>query len=125
MREDISKAIVPAKPNTTAAKLTDERECVAYGKYGEEVKENGVEAFCKAVRINEGRIRYYVLRGPTKKLFNPYGLDYDETYRRRKADSITSQFVFVEVNQKVFDFYLKFLDTQNAAWLLNAQREYQ
>lgn len=125
MREDISKAIVSARPNTEPAKTTDDRECVALGKYGKEVKENSLDTFCKAVRINEGRIKYYVLRGPNKKLFNPYGVDYDDHYRRRKADSITSQFVFVEVNEKTFGFYTKFLDTQNPAWLLNAQREYQ
>jgi hypothetical protein len=57
------------------------------------------------------------------KLFNPvsiYGVEKDKNFLDRICRSNSK---FKEVNHKVFDLYVKFLQSKNISWLNNAERE--
>jgi hypothetical protein len=88
--------------------------------------ENRNEAYAKRI-IHHGidnirMIKYYVKRGAHGRLFNPVAvIDDDPRHLRRRIGS--TEWVFREVNQKVFMLYLNFLKTKNQAYLRNAQRE--
>lgn len=70
-----------------------------------------------------GVAKYLIRIDDTKKLFNPT-LDLPETKNIKLLHSIGQEkIIFKEVNKKAFDFYLMFLKTTNASWILNAERE--
>jgi hypothetical protein len=70
-----------------------------------------------------GIAKYLIRIDDTKKLFNPT-LDLPETKNIKLLHSIGQEkIIFKEVNKKAFDFYLMFLKTTNASWILNAERE--
>lgn len=119
---DIEKAIQGAKKDAVKEPTLEEneREVVCYSTNGKEVPEKNVNVFAKAVRIGEV-ITYFVLFNPSGRMFNAYGL-FDESLRAKRGEG-RKQFAFRKVTGKVFEFYLKFLETKNPSWLINAERE--
>jgi|APCry1669189000_1035189.scaffolds.fasta_scaffold93619_2 hypothetical protein len=81
------------------------------------------KVFAKKLYREDNTHRLYIRVGSNGKLYNPtsiYGEEKINTFLDRVCkDGIK----FKEVNQKIFDFYLNFLNTKNIAWLNNAERE--
>jgi len=76
----------------------------------------------KVIRKN-GTKKYLVKIDSNGKIYNPlsiYGQEQEKSFLNRVCRSNTK---FVEVNQKTFDWYIKFLCSKNVAWLNNAERE--
>lgn len=73
--------------------------------------------------INDNTIFYYIKSSTSNQLYNPFSkLDREKSYSFldnvvRPSDK------FLSVNQKVFNNYLKFITTNNIAWLNLAERE--
>lgn len=73
--------------------------------------------------IRENTIFYQIKVSHNSQLFNPFS-----KFDREKSYSFLDNVVrpedkFVNVNKNVMNFYLKFLLTQNVAWLNKAERE--
>jgi hypothetical protein len=88
------------------------------------IKDNESEGvFAKKILRKNGTAKFMVRLGSNGKLFNPvsiYGLEKDKTFLDRICRSNSK---FKEVNHKVFDLYVKFLQSKNISWLNNAERE--
>lgn len=81
--------------------------------------------YAKKITRNDGTIKYTIKMAPDKKLFNPIS-PIDKDSNSVFLDKVSrSNDKFRSVNQKTFDWYLKFLSTKNTAWLYNAEREAQ
>lgn len=71
----------------------------------------------------EDTVIYQIKLSSNSQLFNPFS-----KFDREKSYSFLDNVVrptdkFTNVNKMVFDFYLKFLSTQNTTWLNKAERE--
>jgi hypothetical protein len=71
----------------------------------------------------ENNTIYQIKISSNKQLFNPFS-----KFDREKSYSFLDNVVrptdkFINVNQTVFDYYLRFINTQNTAWLNKAERE--
>jgi len=67
------------------------------------------------------RKSYYIKFGRDGSLFNPWGMYTEGT--ETKSFGSEDYWRFKAVNKKCFDFYLKFLESRNNSWILNAERE--
>ncbi len=77
-----------------------------------------------AIKITRGaKTTYYVKRGKYGKLFNPIGMYSEGTEHRQMRHAGKPEWEFKSTNSKVFNYYINFLKTKNAAWLNNAERE--
>lgn len=79
--------------------------------------------FAKKIIRKNGTTKFLIRLSANGKLFNPmsiYGLEKDKTFLDRICRSNSK---FKEVNHKVFDLYIKFLQSKNISWLNNAERE--
>jgi len=117
-----------------AKKDTDNTQEISYTITGMEddcdengcpiIKDNEAESvFAKKILRKNGTAKFMVRLGSNGKLFNPvsiYGLEKDKTFLDRICRSNSK---FKEVNHKVFDLYVKFLQSKNISWLNNAERE--
>lgn len=79
--------------------------------------------FAKRTKRKNGSIKYTIRLSNNGKLYNPVSILGQETNHSFLNRVCRSNNKFVEVNQKVFDWYVKFLKTKNIAWLNNAERE--
>ena len=80
-------------------------------------------SFAKKIIRKNGTTKFLIRLSSNGKLFNPmsiYGLEKDKTFLDRICRSNSK---FKEVNHKVFDLYIKFLQSKNISWLNNAERE--
>jgi hypothetical protein len=85
--------------------------------------ENNEKVFAKQISRKDGTTKFMIRLASNGKLFNPlsiYGVEQDNSFLNRVCRSNKK---FREVNQKTFDWYLKFLNTKNIGWLNNAERE--
>jgi hypothetical protein len=88
-----------------------------------QLKSESEEVFARRAIRKDGSIKYSVRLSNTGKLFNPlsiYGQEQNHSFLNRVCRSNNK---FKEVNQKTFNWYVKFLKTKNVAWLNNAERE--
>ena len=77
-----------------------------------------------AVRMTLGdKTNYYVKRGKHGRLFNPIGMFSEGQSRKQMRHAGKPEWSLQATNRKVFDLYINFLKTRNAAWLTNAERE--
>lgn len=79
--------------------------------------------FAKRTKRKNGTIKYTIRLSNTGKLYNPVsilGQEINNSFLNRVCRSNNK---FAEVNQKVFNWYVKFLKTKNVAWLNNSERE--
>jgi DUF1365 family protein len=88
-----------------------------------QLKTESETVFARRVLRKDGSIKYSIRLSNAGKLFNPisiYGQEQNHSFLNRVCRSNNK---FKEVNQKTFNWYVKFLKTKNVAWLNNAERE--
>ena len=119
MNESVYK---PSPKNANEMQDEDSRDVIAYTVLLEEVGENDPSAYAKTVRINGKKI-YYVKQDKYGKLYNPRGMYSEGNESKELRHAGRPNWIFRDVEKKVFDYYLKFLKTKNEAWLTNAERE--
>jgi len=143
-QQDMLAAMYRPKDHMTEADITVENVLVftLFGKHDELTDERGIkdqegypvladkgdifaedldEAYAKSIKIGH-RIKYYIKTEGSGRLFNPMGL-YTELQSTKTKHVGLPVYKFIEVGYTTFSHYLKFLRTQNIAWLLTAQRE--
>ena len=79
--------------------------------------------FAKRTKRKNGTTKFTIRLSNNGKLYNPVsilGQEINHSFLNRVCRSNNK---FAEVNQKVFNWYVKFLKTKNVAWLHNAERE--
>lgn len=84
---------------------------------------NSTNIFAKKILRTNGTIKYMIKLSPNSKLANPvsiYGPEKDKVFLDKICRSNSK---FKEVSNKVFDLYIKFLQSKNISWLNNAERE--
>ena len=86
---------------------TDSKEC--YAKL-----DNGLEPYT---------FIFYVKADKNGATFDPWGVYSAEARDRFDAVRGRNDFDFVRVSQTCFDYYIKFLQTRNKSFKLNADRE--
>ena len=87
------------------------------------LKTNSDKTCAKHVTRIDGSIKYLIRTGLDKKLYNPLS-PIDKESNRSFLDRVSrSNDRFRMVNQKAFEWYLKFLQSKNVSWLYNAERE--
>jgi len=98
------------------------RGVVAYSALLKEVGEDSVDAYAKVI-TSGNKASYYVKQDKYGNLFNPQGMYQEGTQRKQMRHAGRPRWVFIKVDQKIYDLYIKFLETKNEAWLHNAERE--
>lgn len=111
---------------------------VGYGQYGAEVvtrvvmgidkQEREVDnphCFCKIITKADGVCAYYIKCGLGKRLFDPYSAMgsarmYDSKYEARTGKPMNE---FVAVPEQIFQYYHKYLTTQNSVLFRQCERE--
>lgn len=94
---------------------------VAYTLGMKEVPLNSPVAYAKKTNTSKGELLYAVKMGPDGMLFDPSGM-YSEG-KQYKSNERMEGLRWRRVGEKCFGFYSKFLETQNPAFLRNAERE--
>lgn len=91
------------------------------GGYGTSDQEN---EHTLAKTINKDNTLMYMIKvSNNNQLFNPFSkLDNEKSYSFLN-NVVRKQDKFVYVNKNVLSYYLKFLSTENTAWLNKAERE--
>ena len=112
----------PSPSNDNEIQDKDSRDVIAYTTLLEEVEEDDSSAYAKTVRINNKTV-YYVKQDKYGNLYNPSGMYSEGNASKELRHAGRPNWVFRDVEKKVFDYYLKFLETKNEAWLTNAERE--
>ena len=121
--EDMDKSLYkPAPKNTNEIQDKDSRGVVAYTILLKEVEEDDPSAYAKTVWANDKTI-YYVKQNKYGGLYNPNGMYSEGNASKELRHAGRPNWVFISVGRKVFNYYLKFLETKNEAWLINAERE--
>jgi len=69
------------------------------------------------------RYKYYVKTSSDGSIFDPWGMYSEGTESKYNNEQGRSKWVFGEVNESCFNFYIKFLESRNNSWLMNAKRE--
>jgi hypothetical protein len=84
------------------------------------------KVYAKKIKRNDGSIKYMIRLDYAAKLYNPLSI-YDKSDQSQGTEFLNSvcrsNKKFKEVNEKAFLWYIKFLNTKNTVWLLNAERE--
>ncbi|NBX73262.1 MAG: hypothetical protein EBQ89_03070 [Alphaproteobacteria bacterium] len=71
----------------------------------------------------DNHIIYQIKISNNNELFNPFSkLDREKSYSFLD-NVVRPSNKFINTNQSVFNYYLKFLSTKNNAWLVKAERE--
>tara|TARA_Y100001963_G_scaffold160221_1_gene269143 strand:+ start:3905 stop:4294 length:390 start_codon:yes stop_codon:yes gene_type:complete len=121
--EELDGAVYkPSSLDSNEIQNEDERDVVAYTTLLEEIEEDAAAAYAKVIRVN-GKATYYVKQNKYGRLYNPSGMYSEGNESKQLRHAGRPNWVFRDVNKKVFDYYLKFLETKNEAWLNNAERE--
>ena len=79
------------------------------------------EAFAKMVLGK--KIKYFIKTNGLGRFFNPVGMYTENRHNKVLKHAGKDEWVFKEVSNRVFTFYLNFLKSRVAAWLINAERE--
>lgn len=86
-------------------------------------QQNDQHVYAKRIQKKDGTYKLSIKTGSNGKLYNPISI-YGEDTKSTLLDSVCkSNDKFKTVNNKTFEWYLKFLSTKNLAWLYNAERE--
>ena len=95
----------------------------------EEISPESKDCFAKEMFYDRpsgaGKTKYYVKTSSNGFLFNPWGMLSEGTQAKYDRGKGKSFWEFKEVPKKCFDFYTKFLQSRNKAWLSSAEREIQ
>jgi hypothetical protein len=79
--------------------------------------------FAKKITRKNGNIKYMIRLANNAKLYNPISIYGKEKGNVFLDNVCRSDKKFKEVNEKTFNWYIKFLNTKNISWLNNAERE--
>jgi hypothetical protein len=71
----------------------------------------------------QNKHKYYIKANSEGFLFNPWGMFSEGTEAKYEKGHGRLKWRFTEVNKRCFDFYNRFLESRNQAWLANAERE--
>jgi hypothetical protein len=86
------------------------------------VEENSEHVLAKKIYRSDSSYRLMIKVNTDHKPYNPIS-----TYGKEKSssflDAIARSDKFIQVNQKAFDYYIKFLKSKNVSWLNNTERE--
>lgn len=83
---------------------------------------NSTDAY--AIKFIRGaKTNYYVKRGKHGRLYNPIGMYSEGNSKKQLKHAGKPEWNFNPTNEKIFNYYINFLKTKNAAWLNNAERE--
>lgn len=81
----------------------------------------------KSKNINDSNHNsYYIKIHSDTKIYNPieqYSSVKDKNSYNFVNSTCKNQLIFKEVNQQIFEKYLRFLNTKNIAWLKEAERD--
>ena len=92
-----------------------------FGKW-KKVVDSEDDAFAKKVTTPGGRQVFFVKFGPDGFMYNP-ARGYSMTLEYRRIDHLGRPvWSFREVPEKAFNFYVKFLASNNTAYVTNAER---
>jgi len=80
------------------------------------------KTFAQKITRDDGSIKYSIRVDTDGKLYNPINM-YDKQVNRNFLDKVCRSSKFRNVNYKIFDFYINFLNSKNLAWLNNAESE--
>lgn len=83
------------------------------------LSEDGDLVMAKKIFRDNGSFKLMIKCDRNNKPFDPDS----PFYQNSTVASYKNGFRFVMVNQKAFNYYLKFLQTKNKSWLLNTERE--
>jgi hypothetical protein len=85
--------------------------------------EDGKGVYAKQIQRADGSFKNLVRVTTNAKLYNPLSI-YGQESNNNFLDRICrSNLKFKTVNDKTWNWYLKFLATKNLSWLYNAERE--
>lgn len=131
MLEDLAKSLY-SKPNSEATPVVVDKEVFAYCLLGDHdflddqhrprINISSTKTLAKSI-VSSGSTKYFIKTGKYNKIYNPIGMYSEGTNNKFQAKIGRNEWEFKEVNQKIFDLYLKFLTSKNIAWLNNAERE--
>lgn len=79
----------------------------------------------KITNLDTKSSKYYIKVGMYGRPYNPIGLYSEGQSTKFLTKAGKPQYIFKEVNEKTFLFYINFLTTKNTAWLSNTERELQ
>lgn len=80
------------------------------------------KVLAKKVKVSDKQNRYYIRKGFDQKLYNPNNpLNSAKNYSELNRNSESIKFYLV--NELAFQYYLKYLSTNNNVWLIKAERE--
>lgn len=80
-------------------------------------------AFAKVVRIDGGDPHYSVRRDSAGRILDPLGMFSERNHNKMRHHTQRRQWEWVEVNKRVFEYYVRYLETKNRAHYINAERE--
>lgn len=107
--------------------LPTENGEMGFTTLGREVDVESVDCFCKVMVETPGGsdvkiVNYFIKTGLNGFMFDPWGM-YSEGCQAKEAKHMgRAAWNFSRVDEKCFQYYLKFLQSQNKAWLLQAER---
>ena len=85
------------------------------------------ECYAKLVLIKRNEddyySKYFIKTGVDGQIFNPWGMYSEGTQGEFNKVLGKPKWDFTEVTEKCFEFYVKFLQSRNNAWLNNSERE--
>lgn len=120
--------------------LPTENGEMGFTTLGREVEVDSVDCFCKVMvetvgsaekeddefienlRDNEQIIHYFIKTGLSGFMFDPWGMFSEGRQAKEATHMGRPAWNFSRVSEKCFQYYLKFLQSQNKAWLLQAER---
>lgn len=111
---------------------TEKRQVFDYGKHGrllERTDEDNLDGvYGRIIKYTNDKSTYerFYLRTDGTTFFNPNGMynltNADKELNKYNTTKGKHKWYFVEVKEDAFNFYFKFLETGNPAWLTRAER---
>lgn len=131
-KQELQQAIQPQNLDKSKKEKEVQYDDVSYTLYGKHssLDDQGYplttvekETFARKILSPAGYYNYWVMIGPEGRLFNPYGLLSSSYQAGHKSVKGRSDYQLSKCNQAVFSYYIRFLKTQNAAWIRDAERQ--
>tara|TARA_R110000824_G_scaffold17703_4_gene71284 strand:- start:1462 stop:1863 length:402 start_codon:yes stop_codon:yes gene_type:complete len=92
-----------------------------------EIEPSDKNCYAKKTILKTGagaeRSKYYIKMASDGSIFDPWGMYSEGTQGLHDRERGRSKWSFSEVNESCFNFYIKFLQSRNNSWLMNAKRE--
>lgn len=86
-----------------------------------EIDHSSEKCYAKSISYPENNTKHFIKTGRDGKIFNPWGMYSEGTETKQRGNE--NYWKFSSVNEKCFEYYLKFLQSRNSGWLISAERE--